>query len=122
MQALTAAFLQSVNSGAVPKAAVLVVPKKEPTIDVAQARRELQDAAAEDEAFAAIEKAKIKTAPQAATEVTLDDCKREATSLAKRDREALAAILAEMNAGKVSLLKPEQYADFIRRVDETIPF
>ncbi len=79
-------------------------------LDVDAARTALRDAA------------ETEKAPQVKSEVTLDDCKREATALAKRDRDMLAAILADMKAGKVSLLKPEQYADFIRRVDATIPF
>jgi hypothetical protein len=109
VQALTAAFLQGLNCGIVPPQAVLVVPK----IDVAQARRELQDAAAEDEAFAAIAKAKLEKPSAAATEVTLDDVKKAAVALAKKDREKLAAALAKFNAPKVIDLKPRDYHLFL---------
>jgi hypothetical protein len=110
VQALTAAFLQSINSGAVPKAAVLVVPK----VDVAQARRELQDAAAEDEAFAAV-KPVVEQAP-----VTLDEVKKAATTLAKKDREALAALVAKYESDKVVNIRPIFYAAFQRDVAEAL--
>jgi hypothetical protein len=96
VQALTAAFLRS-HPTALAK------------VDVAAARAELFDAA------------ETEIAPQAEVEVeveergtfTLDAAKKVATTLAKKDREALAALLVQFKADKVSLLKPEQYRAFI---------
>jgi hypothetical protein len=87
-----------------------------PKVDVAQARRDLQDAVAEDEAFAAIEKAKTTKPSPVESEVTLDDVKKAATALAKKDREMLAAILADHKTDKVSNLDPSKYTAFMQDV------
>jgi hypothetical protein len=91
-----------------------------PKVDVAKERRAVEDAAAEDEAFAAVMPAKIETAPPVESEVTLADIKKSATALAKKDREALAALVARYESDKVVNINPTFFAAFQRDVAEAL--
>jgi hypothetical protein len=90
----------------------------QPAIVIAPRQRD--DAKAEDEAFAAIKPVKTETAPPAATEVTLDDVKKAATALAKKDRECLAALVKKYESDKVVNINPTFFAAFQRDVEEAL--
>ncbi len=119
VQALTAAFLQGLNSGAIAPNAVLVIPKAPANVSVASdafdARAELQ-AAAEAEVVPPA-RVKPKKSPQGDNEVTLAQVKTAAIALSKTDRDGLAQLLETFQADKVANLKPEQYAEFLGAVE-----
>lgn len=78
---------------------------------------EVKASASKPAAASSVSSPAEKSAPASSAAIAYDDVKKITLALAKQNRDAAVAVLKEFGAENALKLKPEQYADFMKKAE-----